>query len=80
MVPGRPAVVAMYSYAMAVSGERTTADRLSDLYKTPDRSTVYWKAKALLALGEDVQAREALEEQISHNGLSPEGWRLLASL
>jgi serine/threonine protein kinase/tetratricopeptide (TPR) repeat protein len=80
MEPGRPAVVAMYSYAMAAAGERTTADRLSDLYKTTDSTTVYWKAKALLQLGEVEQARRTLEEQIPTGGLTRTSWQLLAEL
>ena len=80
MTTGRPAVVAMYSYAMAAAGDHTTADRLSDLYKTPNRATVYWKVRALQALGEDVQARQTLEAQIGEGGLSPESWQLLREL
>jgi predicted Zn-dependent protease len=79
MEPGRPAIVAMYSYAMAAAGERNTADRLSDLYKSTDHTTVYWKAKALLRLGETEQAKNMLQERSRTAGLSAASWRLLAS-
>ncbi|MDG1483951.1 MAG: protein kinase [Myxococcota bacterium] len=82
LVPGRPLLTAMHSYALAVTGEarraRVLLAGLSDSLQDP--AVVIWKARAHIAAGEDDAAHALLTRHLQQQRRDPVAQALLLSL